>query len=196
MKLWFLLTICTNASAMQCTVVLKIAMTTFMMKTIGERKNIGGIGTARDRNRLFHYIWKCSGRPKSGVIYDCYRGSRKAYRRCCRKAVHDKTNKHYSLISKLHGVTQKSKMWNIIRKTKKSNISFDSIILEKLQMYFTEKFSKSGPSTNCIEEAKKVESKYQGLCDIYKNCEFVMSESQLCRYINSKLELHQSGTVY
>ena len=140
--------------------------------------------TTRDRNRLFHYIWKCSGRPKSGVIYDCYRGSRKAYRRCCRQAVHDKTNKHYSLINKLHGVKQKSKMWNIIRKTKKSNMSFDSISLEKLQMYFTEKFSTRGPTTICIEEAKKkVESKYQGIRDIYKNCKFVMSESQLCRYI-------------
>ena len=55
--------------------------------------------SARTRNRLFHYIWKSSGRPVSGVIYDCYKSSKKTYRQCCRSAIHSRSNQKTNLIS-------------------------------------------------------------------------------------------------
>ena len=32
---------------------------------------------SKNRNRLFHYIWKSCGRPSSGVVYNCYKYARK-----------------------------------------------------------------------------------------------------------------------
>ena len=46
---------------------------------------------SRNRNRIFHHIWKSCGRPTSGTTYDCYKASRKAYRACCRTAIRSKT---------------------------------------------------------------------------------------------------------
>ena len=56
---------------------------------------------ARDRNRLFHRIWKSCGRPSDGQVYDCYRVSRKTYRKCCRDAVRLQKVKTHQLIGTL-----------------------------------------------------------------------------------------------
>ena len=85
----------------------------------------------RDRNRLFHHIWKSSGRPKRGVIYECYKA-------------------HFRLINRLHGVKQSSKMWNIIKKSKQSSQAQDAIGLNTLHKYFVEKFSNSPNSTEYV----------------------------------------------
>ena len=138
----------------------------------------------RDRNRLFHHIWKCSGRPKCGVIYECYKGTRKAYRWSCRLAIQDKTKAHFRLINRLHGVKQSSKMWNIIKKSKQSSPAQDAIGLNTLHKYFEEKFSNSPNSTEYIENAKKgVAAKYAVLMETNKHSTFVMSDSRLFKYI-------------
>ena len=56
---------------------------------------------ARDRCRLFHDIWSAMGRPKSGEAYQCYKASRKDYRRVCRKAVSTRINYRFKMIDKL-----------------------------------------------------------------------------------------------
>ena len=44
--------------------------------------------SARNRNKLFYYIWKSCGQPTSGTIYNCYKDSKKAYRHSTRAALH------------------------------------------------------------------------------------------------------------
>ena len=34
-------------------------------------------GIAKKRNRLFHFIWKESGSPKTGTVYDSYKAAKK-----------------------------------------------------------------------------------------------------------------------
>ena len=73
---------------------------------------------ARDRNRLFFHIWKSVGRPKQGVTYDCYRESRRAYRRSCKQAVENGYSKKINLINKLYKENKTARMWNLVRKSK------------------------------------------------------------------------------
>ena len=73
---------------------------------------------ARRLNRLFHYIWKSSGPPSDGNVYECYKLSRKEFRRCCLRAVNDRSKQTYKLIAKLYKEKAPGKMWNAIRKLK------------------------------------------------------------------------------
>ena len=65
------------------------------------------------------HIWKSSGRPVSGVIYDCYKNSKKTYRQCWRSAIHSNSNQKTKLISKLYNNHKQAKVWNLIRQSKK-----------------------------------------------------------------------------
>ena len=56
----------------------------------------------RNRNRLYHHIWKCCGRPSTGCVYECYKATRKSYRRSCRQAVQNKTQNTLQILEKLY----------------------------------------------------------------------------------------------
>ena len=71
---------------------------------------------ARNRCRLFHSIWSSMGRPKFEQAYNCYKDSRKCYKRTCRMAVNRKTGDRFKVIDKMSKANKSGKMWNIIRK--------------------------------------------------------------------------------
>ena len=96
---------------------------------------------ARDRNKLFHHIWKSSGRPTSGTAYECYKQSRKAYRRCCRQAVHDKSTQTIRLIERHFKNKKSSRLWNLIRSTKATSQCNEAVSMDKLVDHFKSKFS-------------------------------------------------------
>ena len=94
---------------------------------------------ARNRHRLFYQIWDAMGRPREGQAYTCYKEARRAYKRICRKSVHKKTLKRFKLIDKLSSEKKVGRMWNLIRKSKRSNCPASAISLQRLEEYFTEK---------------------------------------------------------
>ena len=55
----------------------------------------------RSRNRLFHLIWKECGRPSKGTIHECYKMSKKNFRKACRKAILAQAKCSYDNIDKL-----------------------------------------------------------------------------------------------
>ena len=57
--------------------------------------------TARDRNRLYHYIWKSMDRPTEGNVYDCYKAARKSYGKACKNAINRVTKIKYEIMDKL-----------------------------------------------------------------------------------------------
>ena len=99
---------------------------------------------ARNRNKIFHHVWKSSGSPKTGIIYECYKNARKAYRKCCRLAVKSCQSDTYRLVDKLYKERNPKKMWNIIRKSKQSNCYEtlnENINIDKLATHFRSKFA-------------------------------------------------------
>ena len=85
---------------------------------------------ARNRNKLFHYIWKSCGRPNK--VYECYRTACKDYRHCCRQAVQTKSQRITTLIETMYRERKSKKFWNLIRSTKQNPNAGDAIDTETL----------------------------------------------------------------
>ena len=121
---------------------------------------------SRDRNRLFHHIWKSCGRISSGAVFDCYRDSRKAYRRACRQAVNSRSKYTANLISQLHRERNQCRLWNVIKHRKPSQQPQDNIGIHKLVDFFTLKFGYSPSESTCIHDAnQEVSRKYKVLAE-------------------------------
>ena len=137
---------------------------------------------ARDRNRTFHHIWKRSGRPTKGLLYECYKSTRKAYRKCCRQAVKSKKCSVYEQLTTYYIQRNSKMMWNIIRKTKRKPTQ-TVINKNKLECYFRDKFSVSDNSTTQLKEAgNKVSSKFMELTKSSEKCR-VISEATIRKYV-------------
>ena len=119
---------------------------------------------ARNRNRLFFCIWKSLGRPSQGEAYKCYMESRRAYRRVCRNAVNNKINNKFQLINKLYKQHNSKKLWNVIRRCKKSDTCTDAIDLNTLKDYFSNKFASASPNSFQKEADAEVTAHYERLC--------------------------------
>ena len=94
----------------------------------------------KSRNRLFHYIWKESGRPRTGVVYECYKLAKKNFRRACRQAINNHSKGRFLQIDKLYKARSPEKMWNCIKLTKKQNVNYDAISLNQLENHYLTKF--------------------------------------------------------
>ena len=68
----------------------------------------------RDRNKLFHHIWKTNGKPSNGVVSECYKASRKAYRNCCRKAINNRSLGKFKRKTQFYKDKKPREMWNLI----------------------------------------------------------------------------------
>ena len=110
---------------------------------------------ARNRTRLFFFIWKSLGRPSHGVTYECYRKARKAYRRACRNAVNASKARHNGLLTKLYKTKRAGQFWNLIRKSRSKKTDFDAISVDRLTSHFTTKFTAPTGTSTFIEEAEK-----------------------------------------
>ena len=144
---------------------------------------------ARDRNRLFHYVWKAAGRPTRGTVYDTYKAARKNYRKCCREAVNILRFDSYKLIEQLHMERNSRKMWNIIRKTKSKTATNESVSMDKLTSYFGAKFAADNQDTPELSQAvTEVRAKYEHVSSCSYLSNFVFPEARLRPYIR-KLKL-------
>ena len=137
----------------------------------------------RNRNRLYHHIWKCCGRPSTGCVYECYKATRKSYRRSCRQAVQNKTQNTLQILEKLYQDRKCHQFWKVIRRLKQDKK--DAINLHKLVDHFSGKFSKPDLTTEGIQRAKhRVQAKYDSLMNNSSQSESIfISEFQIKKYI-------------
>ena len=122
--------------------------------------------TARNRNRLYFYLWKCAGRASSGQTYECYKYARKVYKRTCRYSFKSQEQKRFSMLDNLCSRKQSKLLWNKIRQTKKTDKSqdFSHIEINSLENYFSEKFCKPTSETELtVHASKKVTDKYNSI---------------------------------
>ena len=138
----------------------------------------------KQRNRLFHLIWKESGRPVSGLIYECYKATKKNFRRACRLALSAKAKLCYSTIDKLHKAKDSRRMWNVIKHAKSTPLGSDGINLESLSDYYCEKFA-AKPHTSPVITASQslVCEKYKKLTSGTVKPTILLSEQLIRRYI-------------
>ena len=139
---------------------------------------------AKRRNNLFHYIWKESGKPVTGITYENYKFAKKQFRKVCRQAANSKIKFPFTRMDKLYETNNSKQLWNIIRKCKNTNVRNHAISNEKLTEYFHQKFSSPPVMTDKVCDATgHVEQKFSQLCDNAGHGSVFISESRVRRYI-------------
>ena len=142
---------------------------------------------ARNRNRLFHKIWKSCGSPDNGTVYDCYKSARKQYRRACRLAMTSRTTKTFALIERYARENKSNKMWNVIKQTKRNtkNTNKCTISHDVLENYFREKFDDPKEKSDLVISATNVvKYKYEAISREVDD-EFVFSEFKVKKFVRS-----------
>ena len=139
---------------------------------------------ARDRMRLFYHMWKSCGRPGEGAVYECYKDSRRAYRRTLRRAVSTEGNRNHRLLTQLFHTNRPGKFWNLVRKARARNSSCDAIQIAALQAHFDAKFNPpDSPSSDRVQEMEGVvHSKQEAIRNIAMN-DVTLSELRTKRLI-------------
>ena len=140
----------------------------------------------KSRNRLFHLIWKECGRPSKGTIHECYKVSKKNFRKACRKAIQAQAKSSYRNIEKLCRARNSRQMWNIIKRTKPRIGDSDNISLAEFSDYYCDKFSASSFESPITGKAESIiNEKYKNLTNekITTYNEFRFSQYHVDRYI-------------
>ena len=119
---------------------------------------------ARDRCRLFFRIWKEMGRPLHGTAYECYRNSRRTYRRECRSAANKRIQRNHHLLNDLYSTRNPRKFWSMVRKMRSRQQNSDAIDVNKLADHFRQKFA-AAPLRNefLVQTDDEVKRKFNGL---------------------------------
>jgi len=139
---------------------------------------------ARDRSRLFFHMWKSLGRPQEGVVLECYKHSRKVYRRVCRAAMNCRTRRQHLVLEQLYHSRRPGQFWNSIRKMRISSTNYDAINIETLRQHFSEKFSAHPSNTDVHDEPSFVHQKMQSLSAHPMNS-VMISERRIIRLIKT-----------
>ena len=77
----------------------------------------------RDIKRFWWYIWVQNGRPREGAVFDCYKFSKKQFRKASRKCLHNVFNKSINQLNNLFRDGRSKKFWNTLKKKPSSGVS-------------------------------------------------------------------------
>ena len=113
---------------------------------------------ARNRNRLYFYLWKSAGRPRSGQVYEIYKNTRKTYRQTCRSAMNTQERRCLGERDNLCRQNRTRELWNKICLSQGANNQNQNrgISITKLEEYFQIKFKKSASESEYIKDATKL----------------------------------------
>ena len=141
---------------------------------------------ARNRNRLFRYIWKSMNQPRTGHIFECYKSARKSFRKACRSAINKQTRNHTFLLDKMCKEKRSGHLWNLIRKTKQSEDTTSAIQLETFEHHFQGEFKKPSDLSQFAQAAQvSVDNKIEHIRRNPAGRNFQMSIRRVKRYIHA-----------
>ena len=76
----------------------------------------------RDRKRFWWHIWDANGRPRQGIVYDCYKGTKKMFRKICRQKMQCVVSNEFQNINSLFTARKMTAFWNKIKFRKDKNV--------------------------------------------------------------------------
>ena len=100
----------------------------------------------RDRKRFWWRIWVENGRPRSGVVYDCYKGSKKLFRKVSRLLLTSFLENNFSKVNQLFNQGNLRKFWKMIKKTKK--VKTNGLTVDSLAEHFEHVMTEKGTLTD------------------------------------------------
>jgi len=109
---------------------------------------------AKAKNRFWRNVWIENGRPSQGVVYDCYKDTKRRFRRACRAAQQETAKAKYCAINGYMKHRNINKLWAAVRKTR--NYSRDiQMPKEQLRDYLINKFSDSAVHETAQREVQQ-----------------------------------------
>jgi len=133
---------------------------------------------AKSRNRFWHKLWIENSKPTHGAVYECYRESKKHFRRMCRLSKHNVTQEKYGEITNYLKHRNINKLWAAIKHMK--NVKQDvQVELSELREYFCDKFDNI--NSDSYGAANEEISRHFNSSPVNKD--FVFSEALVRKYI-------------
>ncbi len=140
---------------------------------------------ARDRMRFWRNLWWMCDKVRHGVVYNCYKNTKKLYRQIRRQAISNMHQSRYDLITNLFSCKTSKQFWNRVRMSKdKTTQSADKIDIITLANFYKEKFSEQNrQKTDTIKQAElDVMRKYDDI-QSQVDTNYVFSTEKVVKYI-------------
>jgi hypothetical protein len=77
----------------------------------------------RDRKRFWWGIWVDNGRPREGIIYDCWKGVKKQFRQITRNQIKQENNKDVQKLDSMFHHRQTKSFWNKIKQCRQKGVN-------------------------------------------------------------------------
>jgi hypothetical protein len=78
------------------------------------------LSNLRDRKRFWWRMWVDNGRPRTGCVFDCYKGVKKMFRRVFRQSVDNVMYEHYHKLQNLYTRRNMRSFWNELKRSRTS----------------------------------------------------------------------------
>jgi len=98
-----------------------------------------GCTDAKARNRFWHSLWVENGKPTHGAVHDCYKESKRNFRKICRISQSDSIGREYRIINIFMKHRNINKLWASVKRLKNNNHEIQ-VTKEDLREYFGKKF--------------------------------------------------------
>ena len=77
----------------------------------------------RDRKRMWWHIWDANGRPRHGLVYECYKGVKKMFRKVSRRQVQSVIDNDFQSINACFRERKITAFWNKLKRKVKSPVN-------------------------------------------------------------------------
>jgi hypothetical protein len=121
------------------------------------------LGMLRDKKRCWWNLWVQNGRPRSGVVYECWKGVKKLFRQASRKCMNNVLEVKYHKLNQLYRNRKMGAFWNFIKmKQKRKPVS--SLENQQLAYFYADVMQDQGVLTEEHENiARAVRTHYDNV---------------------------------
>jgi hypothetical protein len=135
----------------------------------------------RDRKKFWWNIWVCNGRPREGIIYNCYKGVKRLFRKYARTYSQSKVDNHYDKLDGLFHNRCQSSFWSLLKKEQSSSTA-SSLAAEHFATYYSGIMTDDMDLTPQQEHITRLVVDYSRQCEAH-NHETSITSSQVSDHI-------------
>jgi len=134
---------------------------------------------AKSKNRFWYKLWVDNDKQDHGVIYECYKESKRHFRKICRNAQNKFLNKPYYAISNYMKHRNTNKLWAAVKHAKNTKEDMH-VSKEELSDFLTEKFNDPYPEIH----ANASQTVQNHFTSSNVNKKLIFPEALVTRYIS------------
>jgi hypothetical protein len=98
----------------------------------------------RDKKRFWWSLWVENGRPRSGPVYDCWKDTKKLFRKVSRQCVNNSLAVSWCQYNDLYQHRHLNKFWNCIKKSRKNKNIKSNLIPSDMANYLEKQMQLTG----------------------------------------------------